>query len=193
MERRPVSGSRPPRRSPRKARTSRCLDIVVWNSGGPPAAKAAELTDDSLQAAFELLLLPAVRLVRHCLPHLERSAAGRILCITSVAVKEPTTHLALSNMLRPGVTAWAKTLSREVGSKGITVNCIAPGRFDTPRMKELYGDHGPSPSELAAIPVGRMGVAREFGDVVCFLASDRAAYISGTTVVVDGGSSRGLL
>ncbi len=169
------------------------IDIVVWNSGGPPPGKAAEITDDSLEAAFELLLLPAVRLVRLALPHLERSPAGRVICITSSAVKEPVPHLALSNTIRPGVTGWAKTLARELGPKGITVNCVAPGRIDTPRMKEVYGEDGPSAEELAQIPLGRMGTPREFGDVVCFLASERASYVTGVTLLVDGGISRGLL
>ncbi len=169
------------------------IDIVVWNGGGPPAGKAVDITDESLEAAFELLLQPFVRLVRLCLPHLEQSEAGRIVAITSSAVKEPTAHLALSNTIRPGVTGYAKTLARELGPKGITVNCIAPGRIETPRMTELYGESGPSPEELALIPLGRMGAPREFGDVVCFFASDRAAYVTGTTLLVDGGLSRGLL
>ncbi|MGH3001198.1 MAG: SDR family oxidoreductase [Gaiellaceae bacterium] len=169
------------------------IDIVVWNSGGPPASLASEISDDELESAFELLLLPAVRLVRACLPHLERSPAGRIVCITSGAVKEPTAHLALSNTIRPGLTGWAKTLSRELGSRGITVNCLAPGRIDTPRMSELYGEDGPPATELAQIPLGRLGTPREFGDIVCFLASDRASYVSGTTIQVDGGGSRSLL
>jgi 3-oxoacyl-[acyl-carrier protein] reductase len=169
------------------------IDIVVWNSGGPPATKASEITDEQLEAAFELLLVPAVRLVRLSLPHLEESAAGRVICVTSAAVKEPTTNIALSNTIRPGLTGWAKTLSRELGPKGITVNCVAPGRIDTPRMTELYGADGPPAAELAEIPLGRMGSPREFGDVVCFLASERAAYVTGTTVLVDGGLSRGLL
>ena len=169
------------------------IDIVVWNSGGPPASKASELTDDQLETAFELLLLPAVRLVRLSLPHLEKSSAGRVICITSSSVKEPSANLALSNTIRPGVTGWAKSLSRELGPKGITVNCVAPGRIDTPRMTELYGPGGPSAEELAEIPLGRMGTPREFGDVVCFLASERAAYVTGITMLVDGGSSRGLL
>ncbi|HVC88256.1 MAG TPA: SDR family oxidoreductase [Gaiellaceae bacterium] len=169
------------------------IDILVWNSGGPPAGKASEITDLDLESAFELLLQPAVRLVRLVLPHLRASDAGRLLLITSLTVKEPTPHLALSNALRPGLTGWAKTLARELGPDGITVNCVAPGRIDTPRMLELYGPAGPPAEELAQIPLGRIGTPREFGDVVCFLASNRAAYVSGTTVLVDGGSSRGIV
>jgi 3-oxoacyl-[acyl-carrier protein] reductase len=169
------------------------IDIVVWNSGGPPATKASEITDEQLEGAFELLLVPAVRLVRLSLPHLEQSPAGRVICITSAAVKEPTANLALSNTIRPGLTGWAKTLSRELGPVGVTVNCVAPGRIDTPRMTELYGADGPPPAELAQIPLGRLGTPREFGDVVCFLASERAAYVTGITLLVDGGISRGLL
>jgi len=169
------------------------IDILVWNSGGPPAGKAGDVTDDTLETAFELLLVPAVRLVRLCRPHLEQSEAGRIVAITSLTAKEPTAHLALSNAIRPGLIGWLKTLSREVGPSGVTVNCVAPGRIDTPRMTEVYGENGPPAEEMAQIPVGRLGTPREFGDVVCFLASARAAYISGTTILVDGGMSRGLL
>ena len=169
------------------------VDILVWNSGGPPAGKAADVTDDGLEAAFELLLAPAVRLVRLCLPHLERSGAGRIVAITSLTAKEPTAHLALSNAIRPGLIGWLKTLSREVGPNGVTVNCVAPGRIDTPRLTDVYGEAGPPPEEVAQIPLGRLGTPREFGDVVCFLASARAAYVTGTTILVDGGMSRGIL
>ena len=169
------------------------IDIVVWNSGGPPPGKALEIADADLEDAFSLLLVPALRLVRLCLPHLEQSRGGRVICITSGAVKEPAPNLALSNVLRPGVTGWAKTLSRELGPKGITVNCVAPGKISTPRMQELYGPSGPPPAATAEIPLGRIGEPHEFGDVVCFLASDRAAYVSGVTVAVDGGAFRGLL
>ena len=169
------------------------IDILVWNSGGPPAGPASEITDLQLEAAFELLLQPAVRLVRLALPHIRRSEAGRIVFITSITVKEPTPQLALSNAIRPGLTGWAKSLARELGPEEITVNCVAPGRIDTPRMTELYGPGGPPEAELAQIPLGRLGTPREFGDVVCFIASARAAYITGTTVLVDGGNARGLL
>jgi 3-oxoacyl-[acyl-carrier protein] reductase len=169
------------------------IDIVVWNSGGPPPSTATEIDDDTLEDAFELLLAAPIRLVRLCLPYLERSPAGRILCITSSTVKEPVSHLVLSNALRPGVAGWAKSLARELGPKGITVNCIAPGRIATPRMQEVYGPDGPGPDVIGQIPLGRLGTPREFGDVVCFLASDRAGYVSGTTIGVDGGITRSLL
>jgi 3-oxoacyl-[acyl-carrier protein] reductase len=168
------------------------LDILVWNSGGPPPGPATAITPESIEEAVELLLAPLVRLVELSLPHLTRSVGGRILVFTSSAVKEPTEHLALSNTIRPGVTGYAKTLARELGPRGVTVNCVAPGRIDTARLAQLYPD-GPTEADLRAIPLGRWGTSQEFGDVACFLASDRARYVTGTTVVVDGGLTRGLL
>jgi 3-oxoacyl-[acyl-carrier protein] reductase len=167
------------------------IDILVWNAGGPPPGPAAGMAVEALEEAVELLFTPALRLVDLCLPHLVESEGGRILLFTSVAALEPSAHLALSNAVRPGVTGWAKTLSRELGPKGITVNCIAPGRIETARLEQLYPE-GPTESDLQSIPVGRWGTPEEFGDVACFLASDRARYVTGTTVVVDGGLSRGL-
>jgi 3-oxoacyl-[acyl-carrier protein] reductase len=168
------------------------IDVLVWNSGGPPPGRALDLTPDAVEKAVALLLVPAVRLVALCLPHLERSAGGRVIAITSAAVLEPTPHLALSNTIRPGVTGWAKTLANELGPKRITVNCVAPGRIDTARLAELY-PQGPTPEQLAEIPLGRWGTPQEFGDVVCFLASERARYVTGQTIAVDGGLTRGLL
>ena len=165
------------------------LDIVVWNGGGPPPGTARDDDDATLEDGYRLLLRPAVALVRHCLPHLERSAAGRILALTSLAAQEPTTHLALSNTFRPALTGWLKTLSREVGPQGITVNCVAPGRIATARLDELYPE-GPTEAQLEEIALRRWGTPREFGDVVCFLASERARYVTGQTVVVDGGLKR---
>ena len=167
------------------------IDILAWNSGGPPPGPATSITAESVEEAVELLVTPAIRLVHLCLPHLLQSAAGRVLFFTSAAAKEPTDHLTLSNILRPGVTGWAKSLSRELGPQGITVNCIAPGRIDTARLEQLYPD-GPTEAEVEQIPLRRWGTPKEFGDVACFLASDRASYITGTTVVVDGGLARGL-
>jgi 3-oxoacyl-[acyl-carrier protein] reductase len=167
------------------------IDILVWNSGGPPPGSALDATAAGLEETVELLLIPAVRLVALCVPHLEQSTAGRILLFTSIAVKEPADNLALTNAVRPGVTGWAKSLSRELGPRGITVNCVAPGRIETARLEQLYPE-GPTETDLKAIPLGRWGTPREFGDVACFLASDRARYVTGTTIVVDGGAARGL-
>ena len=168
------------------------IDILVWNSGGPPPGPAIGISPESLEEAVELLFFPALRLVDFCLPYLVQSPGGRILIFTSVAAREPTDHLALSNAVRPGIHGWAKTLSRELGPRGVTVNCIQPGRIDTARLAQLYPE-GPTEADLKAIPVGRWGTPQEFGDVACFLASDRARYVTGTTVVVDGGLTRGLL
>ena len=168
------------------------VDIVVWNSGGPPPGPATGLSVEAVEDAVELLFAPAVRLVELCLPYLVQSPAGRILIFTSSAVKEPTENLALSNAVRPGVTGWAKSLARELGRRGVTVNCIAPGRIQTARLAQLYPE-GPSDADLKAIPLGRWGTPQEFGDVACFLASDRARYVTGTTILVDGGLTRGLL
>jgi 3-oxoacyl-[acyl-carrier protein] reductase len=167
------------------------LDIVVWNSGGPPPGKALDVTPESLEQAFELLLQPLVRLVHLSLPHLAASNAGRIIAITSLAAKEPVPHIALSNALRPGVTGWLKTLAGEVGPQGITVNCVAPGRIATARLDHLHPD-GPTDEDIAAIPLRRWGAPREFADVVCFLASDRGSYVTGQTIVVDGGLQQAL-
>ncbi len=167
------------------------LDILVWNSGGPPAGTGTDVTPDALEQALELMLQPAVRLVQLALPHLEQSPAGRIVAITSLAAKEPTRHLALSNTFRPALTGWLKTLADELGPRGITVNCVAPGRIKTPRLEYLYPG-GPTEEQLQDIPLRRWGDPREFGDVVCFVASDRARYVSGQTIVVDGGLQRAL-
>ena len=167
------------------------IDILVCNSGGPPPGPAVGITPEALEESFELLLLPAVRLVDLCLPHLVQSEAGRILFFTSIAVKEPAANLALTNAVRPGVTGLAKSLAGELGPRGITVNCLAPGRIETARLAQLYPE-GPTEADLKAIPVGRWGTPQEFGDVACFLASDRARYVTGTTLLVDGGLSHGL-
>ncbi len=167
------------------------LDILVWNSGGPPPGKALDVTPEALEDAVALLLQPLVRLIHLCLPQLAASEAGRILAVTSIAVKEPVPHIALSNAIRPAVTGFLKTLAGELGPQGITVNCVAPGRFGTARLEQLYPG-GPSDADLADIPLRRWGEPREFGDVVCFLASDRARYVTGQTIVIDGGLERAL-
>jgi 3-oxoacyl-[acyl-carrier protein] reductase len=168
------------------------VDVLVLNSGGPPRTGPFEFSDEQLADAVDLLLVSAIRLVRLCRPHLEASGRGRVIAITSSAVKEPIETLALSSAVRPGLVGWLKTAAKELGPAGVTVNSVLPGRIDTDRIREVYPD-GPTGADLAAIPLRRLGTAREVGDVVCFLASDRAAYVTGTAVGVDGGLLRGIL
>jgi 3-oxoacyl-[acyl-carrier protein] reductase len=168
------------------------IDVLVNNGGGPPRTKAVEISHESLQDAVDLLLHSAVALTNLCLPHLRKSSHGRVVNITSSSVREPIDNLALSNAVRPGVIGWAKTLSRELGPDGITVNSIAPGRIETERLAEVYPD-GPTEADLQRIALRRFGSTDEVAQVVCFLASDRASYVTGTTIAVDGGLTRGLL
>jgi 3-oxoacyl-[acyl-carrier protein] reductase len=168
------------------------VDILINNSGGPPRTAAVGLTDEQVEQAVELLLLSAIRLTALCLPHLEQSGHGRVINITSSSVREPIDNLALSNSVRPGVIGWAKTMARELGPKNITVNSIAPGRIETERLAEAFQD-GPRPEDLEAIPLRRFGAPSEVAQVVCFLASDAAGYVTGTVIPVDGGLTHGLL
>ena len=119
------------------------LDILVLNGGGPRALQATSLTAAAVDEAVALLLTSHVTLVGHCLPHLRASGHGRIVAIESSSVREPIDGLVLSNAVRPGVIGWLKTLSRELGPDGITVNAIAPGQIDTERMRELHGGGRP--------------------------------------------------
>jgi 3-oxoacyl-[acyl-carrier protein] reductase len=168
------------------------IDVLVNNGGGPTRGKAVDIDDESLQSALDLLLFSAVRLTLLCLPHLRAHGRGRIVNIESSSIREPTAALALSNAVRPGVAGWMKTLAGEVGPDGVTVNTIAPGRIDTARLAEVY-PNGPTPEDLVPIPLRRVGRPGEIADVVAFLASDRASYITGALIPVDGGLTRGLL
>ena len=168
------------------------IDILVNNSGGPPRGTAVDADAEAIEGSVELLLLSVVRLTALCLPHLEQGGHGRVVNIASSSVREPIEGLVLSNAVRPGVIGWAKTLAREVGPKGITVNSIAPGRIDTERIREVYPE-GASEVDLQPIPLRRLGTAQEIADVVCFLASERAGYVTGAVIPVDGGLTRSLL
>ena len=167
------------------------LDVLVLNSGGPPAGRAQDSDEDAVRLAVELLLTPVVTLTRAALPHLRASGRGRIISIASITVFEPVANLALSNAVRPGVWGYLKTLADEVAPDGITVNAVAPGRIFTARTRALFGERPPA-SEIETIPLGRYGTPRELGDVICFLASRQASYLTGTIVRVDGGLSRSL-
>jgi 3-oxoacyl-[acyl-carrier protein] reductase len=173
------------------------LDIVVNNTGGPPAGSFEDFGDEEWQKAWELTLMSTLRLTRFALPALRRSGRGRIVNITSSAVKEPNEGLLLSNTYRPGVIGWAKTLSQHEGPNGITVNSIAPGYIDTDRMRSLY-ELADDPDQArrndeAAIPLRRLGDPAEIAAAVAFLCSTQASYITGITVLIDGGLAKGLL
>jgi 3-oxoacyl-[acyl-carrier protein] reductase len=172
------------------------LDIIVNNAGGPPPGTFESTPEEAWAEAFELSLNSAVRLTRLALPHLKASGRGRIVNITSWSVREPIPNLMLSNAIRPGVIGWAKSLAHEVGRDGITVNTIAPGKVATGRMHELWAAR-PDPAaaeaeDIASIPVGRMGQPEEIAAAVAFLCSERAGYVSGVVLPVDGGSLRGV-
>lgn len=168
------------------------VDVLVLNGGGPPAGPAVGLTAEQVEAALELLLLPHVRLVDLCLPHLRASGRGRIVAIESTSVKEPIANLALSNAIRPGVIGWLKTLSHELGRDHVTVNAIAPGRIDTERLRSLYGPDGPPTEVIETIAARRLGTPGEIAAAVCFLASELASYVTGVVLPVDGGLLRSL-
>ena len=178
------------------------LDVLVANTGGPPAGTHETLTLEDWDRATALLLRSTVELAGAVLPGMKERGWGRILCVTSVAVKQPVDNLILSNSLRAAVTGFAKTLSREVAQHGITVNTILPGYTATERVTELNRAdaerEGVDPEGIqarleASIPLGRLAEPREFAALAAFLASERAAYITGGAFAVDGGWLRSLL
>ena len=178
------------------------IDILVTNNGGPPAGYYDGFDDDAWLAAHQLTLMSAVRLIRAVLPAMRAQGWGRIINITSVSVKQPIDNLLLSNVYRPGVTGLAKTLSAQLAAAGITVNNVAPGYTRTDRVLELAearaAEQGKTVEEVLAettssYPMQRMGEPEELAALVAFLASERAGYITGTTIPVDGGYVKGLL
>jgi 3-oxoacyl-[acyl-carrier protein] reductase len=173
------------------------VDVLVSNTGGPQPGPFMAFDDAAWQGAFDTLLMPAVRLARAVVPGMQERNWGRILFITSSAVRQPIPALVLSNSLRAAVTAMAKTLAGQVAKDGITVNCVAPGRIFTDRVRFLDGEaakaSGRSMEDIrteqgARIPAGRYGEPQEFGEAVAFLASPGASYITGSTLAVDGGA-----
>ena len=178
------------------------VDILFTNAGGPPSGPAVSFDDAAWQNAIDLLLLSTIRMVRAAVPSMKQRGGGSILMSTSASVKEPIPNLGLSTVLRASVSALAKTLALELAADKIRVNQIIPGRIDTDRVKsldEIAGKkQGISAEEarkksMATIPMGRYGDATEYGRVAAFILSDAAAYMTGSTVQVDGGLIKSVL
>ena len=178
------------------------IDILVTNAGGPPAGRFEDLSREMWENATRLTLNSVLELTRAVLPGMRQRRWGRILNITSIAAKQPVDNLMLSNSLRAAVTGFARTLANEAAADGITVNNILPGYTRTERVAELARAtaerDGISQSEAAAgweneIPMRRLGEPREFAALAAFLVSERASYITGTSIPVDGGWIRSLI
>jgi 3-oxoacyl-[acyl-carrier protein] reductase len=177
------------------------VDICVTNAGGPPAKGFLAATLDDWQRAIDLNFLSTVYFAREVIPHMQRKHWGRILTITSITTKQPVTDLVLSNAVRTAVVGLVKSLANEFGKDGILVNNVAPGFTATDRLKELAKARssatGKNEQEIleawaADAPLKRLGEPREFADTVVWLASDRASYVTGQTILVDGGMYKGL-
>ena len=171
-------------------------DVLVLNAGGPPPGRILDITDDTWRASAELLLLGPLRLARAALPGMAARGFGRVVFVTSTAVRQPQPDLAVSVVLRAAVTAAAKLLSHEHAAHGVTVNCLAPGATDTARRREVLASRaartGRPVAELDAddtgeVPAGRPGTPDEIAAAVAFLASADAGYVNGTVLTVDGG------
>lgn len=177
------------------------VDILITNAGGPPAGRFDDFDDAAWQAGYELTLLSVIRLIRAALPSMRQRGGGVIITMTSSSIKQPISNLILSNVFRAGVAALAKTLADELAPDNIRVNNVVPGRIATERVAQLDQANAArlgvdvetvSQSMLAQIPLRRYGEPEEFADAVVFLASERASYITGATLQVDGGMIRSL-
>ena len=178
------------------------LDILVSNSGHIAYGGLPDLSDADWQAAFDLLVMGAVRVARAALPLMRKRGGGDMVFLSSAVAREPSPHLLLSNVFRTGVAALAKTLATSLAPENIRVNCVTPGYFDTGRIRRrieetLAREPRLSRTEAALriaghVPLGRIGEAQELAELVAFLASRRAAFLTGAAVQIDGGASRGL-
>jgi 3-oxoacyl-[acyl-carrier protein] reductase len=177
------------------------VDILIANTGGPPARTALAVKPEEWAPHFEAMVLPVFHLAGLALPGMRERGWGRLLVVASMGVEQPIPNLVISNALRSSIRGWAKTLAAEVAKDGITVNLVLPGRIETDRTGELDAANakaqGKSVEDVAAaaralIPAGRYGRVAEFADTVCFLASERASYITGSSVRVDGGAIRSI-
>jgi 3-oxoacyl-[acyl-carrier protein] reductase len=168
------------------------IDILVPNAGGPPPGTFATTTPDQYLDAFNLNCLSAIAMCHEAVPEMRYRKWGRIVAITSIAVRQPIPTLILSNTARAGLTGFLKTLAREIASEGITVNSLLPGLHKTERTTALHGS-GTASDLAAGIPAGHIGDATQFGRVAAFLCSEHAAFVTGTATPVDGGAYAGLL
>lgn len=177
------------------------IDILVNNAGGPPAGKISKVTDQEWESGFELTMMSMIRMTRAVLPSMERQKWGRVISIVSLSAKQPIDELLISSTLRPGILGLTKVLANQYGMHGITVNSVCPGYFLTQRQKDLGAVRSKERnismeeylSESAkSIPVGRLGRPEELGDVIAFLASERASFINGESILVDGGQAKGV-
>ncbi len=178
------------------------LDILITNTGGPQPGVFADMGDDSWEQAFHLTLMSTVRMIRASLPPMLERGCGRIVNLASISVKQPIPGLLLSNSLRSAVVGMAKTLSQEVAARGVTINTIATGTFETERIRAILSDRAKRQgvteditrlAQIAAIPMGRLGRPEELASVAVFLASEKASYLTGTTIQVDGGMCMGIM
>jgi 3-oxoacyl-[acyl-carrier protein] reductase len=178
------------------------IDICVTNSGGPPSNPFKSTPPEAWRVALDQLLMSTIYFAKEVLPRMQKNKWGRLITITSSAVKQPVDGLLLSNSIRAAVTGLARTLANEYAADGITVNNVCPGYTRTARLDGLATSisarTGSRPEEVFAnwereIPVGRLGTPQEFAAVVAFLASERASYVNGTSIAVDGGLVRSLL
>jgi 3-oxoacyl-[acyl-carrier protein] reductase len=176
------------------------VHVLINNAGGPPPGYFWETEDAEWQKAYELTVMSSVRMTRAVLPFMRKQQWGRIINITSSTVKQPIDQLLLSNSLRLAVIGWAKTLSNQVAAEGILINNVCPGWTTTGRVTGLMdakakANQTSAEEELQAIaskiPMGRLGTPEEFADLVLFLGSERASYITGTSIQIDGGSTAG--
>ncbi len=177
------------------------IDGLLVNAGGPPAGNFQDFNDTDWEEAFNLSLLSVVRMIRAVLPEMTKNQLGSILTITASSIKEPIDNLILSSVFRSGVASLVKSLANELGDKGIRINNIIPGRIDTDRVRSLDNiaakRESKSIDEIISnqhhgIPLGRYGTIEEFGAVAAFLLSDKASYMTGTSVLVDGGKIRSM-
>ena len=178
------------------------IDILITNTGGPKSGPFIGLSDEDWREAIDSLLMSVVRLSRAVIPHMRQRGGGRIINITSISAKQPVEGLVLSNALRAGITGLARTIANELAPENILVNCVAPGYTATDRVVELaeaaaaregISADAVQQRTIAGIPMRRLATTEEFADVVAFLASGKASYVTGTTLQIDGGYVRSLL